>query len=430
MEQRSLLTVRDALHVVFKRKWLIVLFFLSTCVTVGAVAIAVEQPMFEATTQILLRPGREHIADVTLPMPLTLPPRLSFDLDEQSARTIELLTGRYLVEQVVQAVGARELCYTGTHALFATWAEFYCDPTVKDSALFDGMVARVRNNIHAQRLTTAALVSLSFRHPNPEAAAKVVEKLGSLYLEHYLGVLNSPRTQAFLEDQFAVVQARLAQAEKEMDAFKANNTITSTVKEENETARRQLATLELEHDEALAHEADTKNRVGRLEDELANHGTLNRRVQEELQQAQTELSGLRARRQVQEAKLAELRQRIRKLDVLEPKFVHLQQRAELERQNFAAYMTKAEEARISSAMDTEKISSFKIIEPVRKPSQALQSKLGQKLALAVLFGALGALIIAFGLEFFSDRMDTAERAQAVLGLPVLVSIPHLPPQLR
>src|SRR5215831_1874285 len=426
MEQRSPLTVRDALHLLFKRKWLVVVFFLSTIITVGTAAIALEQSMFEATTQILLRPGREHIADLTLPSAATLPPRLSFDLDEQASRTIELLTGRYLVEQVVQAVGARELCYTGTSRLFASWGDFYCDPALSESALFDRMVARVRSNIHAQRLGTAALVGLSFHHPNPEAAANVVNKLGSLYLEHYLGVLKSPRTEAFLQDQFGVSQERLAHAEKELERFKAANNISSTVKDENEAVMRQVTALEVEHDQALGHEADMKNRIARFKDILAKHGSLNQRVQDELQRAETELNGWRARRQVQESKLAELQRRIRKLESLGPEFDQLQQRGELERQNFRAYMAKSEEARISSAMDAEKIASFKIIEPARTPTEPLKSKLALKLALAVLFGALSALVIAFGLEFFSDRMETAERARSVLGLPVLVSIPHLP----
>ena len=60
-------SLRDFLHVLFKRKWVILLFFIGTTITVTALTLLFTQPVYQATAQILVGPGREHIADLTLP---------------------------------------------------------------------------------------------------------------------------------------------------------------------------------------------------------------------------------------------------------------------------------------------------------------------------------------------------------------------------
>jgi capsular polysaccharide biosynthesis protein len=46
-----------------------------------------------------------------------------------------------------------------------------------------------------------------------------------------------------------------------------------------------------------------------------------------------------------------------------------------------------------------------------------------KILLSVLFGAFGGVVIAFALELIGDRLETAERAETILGVPVLASLP-------
>ena len=59
-------TLRDILHVVFKYKGVIVLFFLGAVSTVTIVNTFFTKTEYQATTQLLLSPDREQVANLTL----------------------------------------------------------------------------------------------------------------------------------------------------------------------------------------------------------------------------------------------------------------------------------------------------------------------------------------------------------------------------
>jgi uncharacterized protein involved in exopolysaccharide biosynthesis len=477
-------TLRDIFHVLFKRKWTMLLFFLATTGTVSAIAVAFEQTLYSASSQILLRPGREHVYDISTPSPGSVPPRINFDMEEQAARTIQLLTGRYLSEQVVQTLGARTLCMEppGLQALLAR--QRFCRSDLPDEELADRVVSQVQDNVWAERVGFAALVKLTFRHQDPVLAASVVNTLSSLYVERHLGVLKDPQAETFLMEQSGLAKERLAESEQAFASFKERNGIISSVREAYDMAMRQLTSAQVEHDEALSRQRaatakieqlraqlsgtlsspdvvsakrnrlihlerqqrDAAARLGesnpsiaamaqeihrsrdellQLEERKTQDNDLYERVQEELLLNEAELRGLRARRIAQEPKLVELKSKIDWLDRLTPEFERLQQAVQNAQQNYRLYMVKSEETRISNVMDAEKIASVKVIEPARVPRAPLPSRVGLKMLLGVMFGILGGIVIAFVLEFIGDRLETSERAESVLGVPVLASIPVL-----
>ena len=111
------------------------------------------------------------------------------------------------------------------------------------------------------------------------------------------------------------------------------------------------------------------------------------------------------------------------LDRFELDFNHLQQQAQAAQQDYRLYTAKAEESRITTAMDNEKIASVRVIDAARTPIQPLHSTLKLKIALAALFGLFAGVAVAFALELLGDRLETADRVESGLGLPVLTSIP-------
>jgi uncharacterized protein involved in exopolysaccharide biosynthesis len=151
-------------------------------------------------------------------------------------------------------------------------------------------------------------------------------------------------------------------------------------------------------------------------------------LQEELLRNEAELAALRARSAAQTPRLAELRGSAEKLESIEAVFDRLQQRAQSEQRNYDLYLAKSERARISNAMDAEKIASVRVTDSARPPIQPVPSKLKLKLLLALLFGTMGALVLAFGIEILGNRLDTAERVERTLGVPVLASIPRFRPE--
>jgi len=148
-------------------------------------------------------------------------------------------------------------------------------------------------------------------------------------------------------------------------------------------------------------------------------------AQEERAHHQGEVGALRASQSALLSKISELRRRSQALDRAEPEFTRLAQRLQVDQQNYRLYQGKAEEARVSSAMDAQKIASIRVIDSARPPMRPLGSKTSLIVLLAAVFGILGGIVIAFVLEIFADRLDTAERVESILDAPVLASIPVL-----
>jgi uncharacterized protein involved in exopolysaccharide biosynthesis len=105
IEARSKASLRDFLHVVFKRKTQILIFFGLTFITV-AIGTLVMEPTYEATSQILVKMGRENLYVPTVPSRNNLSPVVSFDREEQINSEIEILKGRFLAQKVVESLGA------------------------------------------------------------------------------------------------------------------------------------------------------------------------------------------------------------------------------------------------------------------------------------------------------------------------------------
>ena len=262
--------LRDFLHVVLKRKWLVLLFFLSTSATVAAVTLLYIKPMYIASTQFLLSLGREHLSDLTLATGGAVAPRFNSNMDEQIARSIELLTGHYLAERVVQTIGPQILYPKLREQSTQIWNEFLSRPALDEQQLFELAVERLMNNVAVEAAGKSSLINLSFRHENPEMAAKVTNLLASLYVERHLGVLKNPKTDTFFQEQFQNLKQKLRESEDKLEAFKRRYSIVTTVGDEQELALKQELSLRSVLNDTRSQQAEVLSRIGQLRQQLAN----------------------------------------------------------------------------------------------------------------------------------------------------------------
>jgi uncharacterized protein involved in exopolysaccharide biosynthesis len=486
--------LRDFLHVLFKRKWLILAFFLSTFITVASFSVWLSKPKYQATSQILVSPGREHIADLSLTTGGAVAPRLSFNADEEMARTIEMLTGRFLAERVIQAIGPAAL-YPDLENHAGPFFGLLSKRPLDEQGQLEVAIGRFSENIYAEPAGKSALINVSFRHEDPEMAAKVVNLLGEQFLERHLGVQKNPRTEVFFQEQFDLLKQKLQESERKLEEFKQRNEVTSTVRDEQELAvkqqvisqtalsdtRKQLAEIASRMQELRSQLGNTSRSAGTiniLQDKLTNlelqenelalrmtaehptlrsvreeikvvrekleqmegskaygtsvsrDGSLFAKLQEELLHNEAEQRALRSRADAEIAKLADVQKRLATLDRVDVEFNHLNQQLQLDQQNYKLYVTKFEESRISDAMDAEKIASIRVIEAAQAPRSPLNTKLNIKLLLGLLFGLVGGIALALFLEFLGGRLDTTEDVERYLELPVLASIPELRLRLK
>lgn len=461
----SPLSLRGVLHVVFRRKWLILALF---AVFAAAATLAIEllvKPEYEATAQILVAP-----ADVQL--------QAGGRPDERIAQAIQLLTGRSLVEQVVDDIGVRVL---------------YPDLALRivdGDALRMAAAVRLASGLQVDANVRSSIVSLGFRHSDPQLAARVPNRLGELYIDRFLLVERNARADAFFEEQLTARARDLEESERALETFRSRHRIATSLVEERKLAaaefatlrtslaetqtrqgelkiqlettmqrashdariprsyyqlRERLATLEAEESEwALRFTPEhprlreLREQIVGLRERLAGSGVdsaygsareqeeFNVSLQIELARLRAEFEAAASRRSALLLRVGEARERLRSLEVVDGEFNRLQARVKADEDAYRALLAKVQEQRMANSRQSERVVGIRSIEEARPPFVPIDSRKEFKLALGILASGLAAFGAAFLLHVSKARFETAEDVERVLALPVLGSIVELP----
>jgi len=142
----------------------------------------------------------------------------------------------------------------------------------------------------------------------------------------------------------------------------------------------------------------------------------------ELEKAQVQWDGLRARQSAASTQVASLRTFAQQLQSESLDQQDLMRTAKAEEDNYLLYLHKREEARIGDALDERRILNVAIVEPPIAPalpdhSVFLYFLLAFGLALAFSVG------IAFTTEYFDPTIRTPDEAYGLLEVPVLAWLP-------
>ena len=484
-------SLKDFLHIIFKRKMQILLFFSITVCTV-AVASFVIKPTYMATAQILVKAGRENLY---IPTGGDMSPIISSDIREQINSEIEILRSRSLIEEVAASLSPKTI-YTSLSDKRSKIVKAIIGSRGPRS-LIDKAVLKLQKNVKVEWIKNSSVIKVSFKHKDPKMAALVVNSLVNFYLDHHLKIHTAPESDEFFQEQSQILKKVLGEAEEKLKAFKKLHNISSLT-EERSLLLNQEALLRSALNQSISQEAETKNRIRQLtqqlaktresipqgkevdhnpflintlqtklveleirEKELLNKYTKNsrlvknvgkeirivknklasqekkqhntntygsniiyQRLKDELLKNEAELKALEGKKESQGYQLEDYRKRLEKLNHVEAELNQLKQEADTNRQNYSLYLNKFEESRISSAMDTEKITNVNLIEPAKTSLKPVSPKVLLNLLLSVLLGAFGGFGLAFFREYFDDSIETIEDVEDCLHLPVLASIPY------
>lgn len=263
-EVSSGVTLRDLLRILFKRKRLILTFFIATVCTAVPALLLLSKPQYLASAQIMLTPGREHISDVGVATGGLLGPRLNFSADEQAGRTVEMLTGRFLAANLVRKFDPSVLYPELSRPQDEPIAKLTRREPLSGQALFDVAVARFMGDVGAEIARTSSLVNLTFKHRDPVIAAAVVNGLADAYLDRHLEVLSNPKTTQFLQEHFDRAKTRLEESERSLEQFKREHGITTSLKEQLVLTVNQQVSAHTALDQTISQEAELRTRIAQL----------------------------------------------------------------------------------------------------------------------------------------------------------------------
>jgi uncharacterized protein involved in exopolysaccharide biosynthesis len=238
-------------------------FVLVLVLTVTAVAL---QPrMYTAEMKILVRRERVDPIMTSDPRVLSLAPGEVSEAELYSE--VELLQSRDLLERVVLDTGLHRKGGSPGQA-----AGIAANPSSRAVAR---AIGALRAHLHVQPLRKTRLISVTYRAAEAQLAARVLDRLASLYLEKHLEVHRPEGAHRFFTQQAEWLQQELRSAGGRLHAFTEREQVISAAAEKDSTLQR-LSEFEAGLEQTQAAIADASRRLGSIQAEAAS--TPNRQV--------------------------------------------------------------------------------------------------------------------------------------------------------
>jgi uncharacterized protein involved in exopolysaccharide biosynthesis len=289
-----------------------------------------------------------------------------------------------------------------------------------------------------------------------KALANAEEKLTSFSRDQ--GVVNptlekemSVRKLAEFEAETKVARATMAESRQRIASLETqlatlpNRQTTQVRTSDNpqlmQNMKSKLLELELKRTELLAKFEPTYRTVQEVEEQIAQtraaiagaekaplrDETTDRdptyeALRAELAKSKTEFAATQARTAATSALIRTYRTESQQLDRKELLHQDMLRTAKADEENYMLYLRKAEEARISDALDRQRFSNVVVAEPATVPFTS-QARWLLVIVLGGLFASLVSVIMAFVVDRWDPSFRTPEEVESFLGSPVVAAFP-------
>lgn len=180
--------------------------------------------------------------------------------------------------------------------------------------------------------------------------------------------------------------------------------------------------LEVDEQIAQAKSAIAAEGLTPVRDETSDKDPNYEWARMELEKAEVQLEGLRAKENDAGEQVAALHATAARLQASSIDQQNLMRAAKADEDAYLLYLHKREEARIGDALDEQKILDVAIVEPPIAPALPNHS-IAYYLVLAFGFSSIFAIGVAFTAEYFDSTVRTPGEAQQLLEVPVLAWLP-------
>jgi uncharacterized protein involved in exopolysaccharide biosynthesis len=149
--------------------------------------------------------------------------------------------------------------------------------------------------------------------------------------------------------------------------------------------------------------------------------TMYNQLEKERLAAMSEITTLQASGHVIALQISDLDKKIQRLDALNKELIVLERQRAAAEQNYNAYLTRVEEAKVSEEMDRLKMANISVIQRAEVP----RGPAGRSPTLLLILGAMLGVMAGTGfglfLEYFQGAYTRPDHAAHDLNLPLLGS---------
>lgn len=484
------LTGRLLVFSLFKRQRLIRRLGLTILATI-ALGTLLLTPKYEAVSTVLVRgsSAQELLAPsarVESGRTVLLNPK-----DEINSE-IEIIRSRPVLEQVVRELQLHDRPPYWQKGFFGAirsilrlplltwrWLAAKMSSAADSPAAIEKAVLALHRQLRVEPAAESMVIRIKYRDPEPEMAARVVNKITESYLRQHL-VINLSRGQSsFFAEQIKQVKGELATLQEQLVRLKEQTGLLSFA-EQSRLLLKQLdnfetakATLQKEIFNLQAkltkiEEIRQKNpglliplpeiaqdvQIQDLENKLVNlryqlksvsqrytddsrqvetaraqlrelEGQLRRQVSQILEREAARLKALEAEKEAVEQTIADLKQEIEQLPAQEVALDNLQREIEAKQETLTVLWKKYQDSIITQNTD-ERLENVKVVSMAAVPLQPVSPIFWLNLLLGLILSVVASLSVALFLTYWDDTINLPEDVERYLHLPVCGSIPELP----
>lgn len=445
---------KDRIEVVFKhKKKVLAISLLGVFITLTVAHI--QTPYYDVRSVVMVKYGRQYVPTGEAEeskYPSILP-------DAIVNTEVLILTSRDLLSSVVSAIGPK--------ALYPNLPS-----NLKGPEIIEAATAKFQDDFAAKAVSGSNAVEITYHHKDRQIARRAVAELLNALVEKHLKVFSDSKS-TFLEDQVKLYGEKMRESEEGLATFKMTHNITSLKDQyfymvgkrtEIESALKIEESRLTEIKEKLSFLKTQKRKV--VDDLYANDArktltdlqakealmlqtykksslpvrnvtkqidTIQKALHkyEEENKASGEWVAVEAEMKPQQIKINSMREQVtgfdRQLQGLasaEDEMNKLEHEVSLNRVNYETYLKRYEEARISDDMDKRKLTNISIIEAPTVSSSPKKLSTSKILGVGLVLSPMLALALAFLLEGTNQRVAAPENARNLLGMRVLVTVPH------
>lgn len=466
------LSLADLWRVLVKRRWTIFTFLLIVLTSV-VTATFLMTPTYRASLTLQIEREPAKVLDFQ-----TVTPNESENSGDFYQTQYELLRSRSLAKRVVDQLNLTQ------HPLFAThnetsflgsltgWFNNASEAEKSQPADNNDVVERFLGSLSIEPIRNSRLVKVHFTSPDSEVAAQIVNAFADVFINMNLErrFEASSYAKEFLSDRLQQIKAKLEDSERQLVQFARQEQIINIDDRKTinlQTLQQLTDALAKAEEERIRQEAlylqarqnggsilspvlqspviqEFKNIQAKLEAEYQDNLRLYKPAYPKMRQLQGQINELQRKISqemvnIQEAirvdyrtakanedllrqKLEEVKSEVMGLQDRSIQYNILKREVDTNRQFYDGLLQRYKEIGVAGGVGANNIS---IIDRAETPAFPFKPNLQINALLALLFGLLGGIGLAFLVEHLDDTVKLPEDVERLLNIPVLGIIPSV-----
>lgn len=335
------------------------------------------------------------------------------------------------------------------------------------------LLDRASRALHAEILEETDIIQVRFDWDDPQIAALVLNQIIDEYLKLHLRVHESDRSHNFYETQAQIYEDSLQLEEKALKEFTTTRSIAN-IELQKDILLRDISDLERRHTDVMSAYVEALSKAQKvrdmhrravgwvetpkmgsgdysalrtLDDEYFSLKTAREEYKpnsKEAQRIDREIARLRDQKSESvlnildgeitakakdraslEKTLAAKKVEFDKLNQETLRLAGHEREREVLQNTYLLYRNKAEELRVSDAMDADQITSVKVVARAEPPERPAYPRMGVVLPVAVFAGLFLGLLYALLAQALDRSFKGEDEVVEYLGAPLLMTIPSL-----